>query len=823
MANRNIGGPMVAVRCSRLIALFVVAALAATAPPVKAAGGAYNDAQLQLLFSGSRVEANQGPGLCDKFGATGDVELQLEFLTDGQLKGRYNCMRTSYAQVHEVVSGKWWIKVDVICLSSRGEEFQTNVLNLGTCWKIRQGQFNFAAYDGGNQAIFKNLKVHHPKYTSEKDLLAALANVKNEPLIQTAAASVAVPQTPVVQDARNALILPPAEYKGLPKGTKVKLLFGDGRTSGYKVARSEDYEIAYKVRGNKWRTRHAVFGREWSNAYTRGREYPFAPEIDSNARSALRSLWPLRVGNLATVELTDATDYLKWQVRRDWVIEFEVTGTEHLALDGKTYATYVVQENAVSKTGQKIKGPIEYTRTLWYDPGSGLILKAEFEGTQGDSSYHIASVKFPKGTTTHALTPSTAAVAAAPAPAPAQPTVDTAAMTEDLAAWQAVQNSTDMSELQGYLNAFPQGQFATLATIKIQQLATLSAAKQQQELLAWQGIQNSTQVADFQGYLSNYPNGLFAAMATARIAALGAQASTPTPAPVPAAPKVDQEAELWASVKDSKKAADLKTYLQKYPNGQYAAEAKAREQFLAQFEAIAGIEFGGYHALVIGNNEYKDLPPLRTAANDAEAVAKLLKEDYGFKVTKLLNATRADIIDAFDDLTEQLGADDNLLIYYAGHGWLDEEAQEGYWLPVNAKPNRRSRWLSNATISAALRSLQAKHVMVVADSCYSGTLTRSAKVGVRAGDYWKRMASKRARVAMVSGGLEPVSDGTGDNSPFATAFMSALKKNQVVMDGSQLFTAVRRPVMISAQQTPEFSDVRNVGHEGGDFLFVKKF
>ncbi len=167
---------------------------------------------------------------------------------------------------------------------------------------------------------------------------------------------------------------------------------------------------------------------------------------------------------------------------------------------------------------------------------------------------------------------------------------------------------------------------------------------------------------------------------------------------------------------------------------------------------------------------------------------------------------------------------DNLLIYYAGHGWLNEDTGRGYWLPVDAKVNRRSRWVSNATISDTLKGLLAKHVMMVADSCYSGTLVRGAGVSLRSGEYWARMAGKRTRVALTSGGLEPVADkGGGGHSPFATAFIDALRGNEAVMDGTQLFSRVRRPVMLNANQTPEYSDVRNTGHDGGDFLFVKQF
>ena len=100
---------------------------------------------------------------------------------------------------------------------------------------------------------------------------------------------------------------------------------------------------------------------------------------------------------------------------------------------------------------------------------------------------------------------------------------------------------------------------------------------------------------------------------------------------------------------------------------------------------IKGIEFGNYHALVIGIDEYKHLPKLETAVRDAKAVAQVLEKDYGFKVRLLVNPDRLGIIDAFDEYRESLGGKDNLLIYYAGHGWLDEDADRGYWLPADAQ------------------------------------------------------------------------------------------------------------------------------------------
>lgn len=287
----------------------------------------------------------------------------------------------------------------------------------------------------------------------------------------------------------------------------------------------------------------------------------------------------------------------------------------------------------------------------------------------------------------------------------------------------------------------------------------------------------------------------------------------------------------WESIKYSAQISDFQRYLEAYPNGLFVklAETQIKDLINRQSDPtaapneLAGINFDTYHALVIGIDTYKHLPKLRTAVRDANAVAQILEIDYGFKVTKLIDPARDDILDAFDDYLSTLGTEDNLLIYYAGHGWLDDVTDRGYWLPADAKQGRRSRWLSNADITDTLKSLAAKHVMLVADSCYSGTLTRSAAVGLRDKDYLKRMSQKKARVAMVSGGLEPVADDDGSgNSPFAKAFIDALQQNDSVVDGTRLFSQIRRPVILNANQTPEYSDVRNSGHDGGDFLFVRK-
>lgn len=236
-------------------------------------------------------------------------------------------------------------------------------------------------------------------------------------------------------------------------------------------------------------------------------------------------------------------------------------------------------------------------------------------------------------------------------------------------------------------------------------------------------------------------------------------------------------------------------------------------------------KFGKYYGLIVGNNNYRHLKDLKTAANDANIFSKLLEKHYGFSNTILIDASRRDILLAFQHYREILTKNDNLLIYFAGHGWLDNLEEEGYWLPTDAEEDNKLNWVSNSSITATLRALQARHVLIIADSCYSGTLTRGIKpVLITNPDVRERIIKRRSRSAITSGGLEPVSD-TGifpDHSIFAQALINHLQDNTGIMDATQLFRRIRRPVMLNSDQTPEFSDIKKAGHDGGEFFFIRQ-
>jgi len=245
------------------------------------------------------------------------------------------------------------------------------------------------------------------------------------------------------------------------------------------------------------------------------------------------------------------------------------------------------------------------------------------------------------------------------------------------------------------------------------------------------------------------------------------------------------------------------------------------------------IDFGQYYALVIGNNEYRQFPTLQTAINDAQRIAEVLKNKYGFKTRLITNADRYTILSAFNEVKGQMTEKDNLLIYYAGHGERDPKTLQGYWLPIDAEQENTANWIPNSAISDLLNTVKARHIMVVADSCYSGSMTRSsvARLDTQLSDehlekWLKVMAKTNSRTVLTSGSIEPVLDsGGGKHSVFASAFINELENGETVIDAYRIYRRVASQVKqktqaIGFEQTPTYAPIQHTGHSGGEFIFV---
>lgn len=241
----------------------------------------------------------------------------------------------------------------------------------------------------------------------------------------------------------------------------------------------------------------------------------------------------------------------------------------------------------------------------------------------------------------------------------------------------------------------------------------------------------------------------------------------------------------------------------------------------------AGAGIGQYEALVIGNNDYRNVAKLQTAVNDADAVATMLHDRYGFHATVLHNATRNQIITALVNYRRTLSENSNLLIYYAGHGNLDKEVDEAYWLPVDADKDNNENWISADDITRDVKAIHSFHVLIISDSCYSGGLTRDANAGITLLDKQKvlaRMLQSKSRTLLASGGLEPVADSGGGagHSVFAGALLQVLRNmedGQFTADA--LFEALRPRVAGRSSQVPRYDYIRDSGHDDGDFVFSR--
>jgi len=235
---------------------------------------------------------------------------------------------------------------------------------------------------------------------------------------------------------------------------------------------------------------------------------------------------------------------------------------------------------------------------------------------------------------------------------------------------------------------------------------------------------------------------------------------------------------------------------------------------------------GSYHALVIGINDYRSLPPLKTAVGDAQAIAEILSKSYGFHVTLLVDATRDQIVGALNAYRRELDASSNLLIYYAGHGYHDKDVDKYYWLPVDAQPNDNTNWIIADDVTSDIKGIPSSHVLVVSDSCYSGAM-RDANPSFASGDrarLLEKLMSGHSRDLMASGGDEPVSDSGGSgHSVFAAAMIRGLTAEpDKAFSGDDLFeNFVRLQVGGSADQTPDYGPLHNSGHVAGDFIFVR--
>ena len=233
---------------------------------------------------------------------------------------------------------------------------------------------------------------------------------------------------------------------------------------------------------------------------------------------------------------------------------------------------------------------------------------------------------------------------------------------------------------------------------------------------------------------------------------------------------------------------------------------------------------GDYYALIIGINEYEDpmINDLEAPLVDATNLYGILSKAYTFNPEHILflkNPKRAEIIDALDHLERTVGPEDNLLIFYAGHGHWDENTHKGYWLPSDANHESTANWLRNSSLTGYMSSINSKHTLLIADACFSGSIFQTRAAFPKSTRAVERLYQMNSRKAMTSGTLKEVPD----ESVFLKYLMERLEENQEeYLASEQLFYSLKPAVLNNSENVPQFGEVKNAGDEGGDFIFVKR-
>ncbi len=240
---------------------------------------------------------------------------------------------------------------------------------------------------------------------------------------------------------------------------------------------------------------------------------------------------------------------------------------------------------------------------------------------------------------------------------------------------------------------------------------------------------------------------------------------------------------------------------------------------------------GNQWLFIIGIDSYNNnMPRLNTSVKDGKAIREILMKRYYFDeyhVIELYNdeATRRNILGKLRYLTRRVGPEDSVILFYSGHGGLDSGNREGGWIPVDGSPEDMSTWISNKDIYDYLKidSIQAKHVLIIVDSIFSGDSFRSykGKMARVTDEVIKQAYQKRSRQVITSGDIKPLVKDVNDSSIFTHFLIKGLEENKKpFLIPSDLFKGIKAGVEKNNSQKPRLGTLRNKGgQKEGELVF----
>lgn len=238
------------------------------------------------------------------------------------------------------------------------------------------------------------------------------------------------------------------------------------------------------------------------------------------------------------------------------------------------------------------------------------------------------------------------------------------------------------------------------------------------------------------------------------------------------------------------------------------------------------------NALIIGINNYEQIGEnLKSPVNDAEQLKVLLKNKYDFSNVRLLKdgiATKENIFKCIKNFQDELTENDQLLIFYSG--LAIENENQGYWLPSDAKDkNDYASLVSTNEISEELNKLKCQQTLVITNAYFGynnfepsdffhALDISSANSAAAIAD----MNRFKGRQVITSGGIQPILDEKGVYSEFGISLLTFLENpTSMTFDANSLYDYLTLNTENIPSQ-PEIGHLKNINHEGGQFVFQSK-
>lgn len=236
------------------------------------------------------------------------------------------------------------------------------------------------------------------------------------------------------------------------------------------------------------------------------------------------------------------------------------------------------------------------------------------------------------------------------------------------------------------------------------------------------------------------------------------------------------------------------------------------------------------HALLIGVNDYGGgWPSLESIEGELDGVEQILRQKK-FTITRVSNPDSQQLYDAFNSFINKYGYEprNRLLFFFSGHGYTRKKGKKGYIVPADApNPHKDEKgFLMKALgmnhILSWARDIEAKHVLFVFDSCFSGTIFKQ-RDRAQPPLHITKMTSLPVRQFITAG---QAGEAVPANSTFTPMFIDAIKygiadlNKDGYVSGTELGLFLQEKVPLHTKQSPQFGKIKDYDLSRGDFVFL---